>query len=258
MSDIATYYKMIGANYTSSNNIPNLAVTNGQLLATFATEPSNPNRTFIPDGQYSCHIHAAKVGGTKNAQVYAEIWEANSSGVDIAKITTLGTSVILTGVSAEYLIATSLSSNYVLTSTSSRIVTKVYAIVSGGGSAPDVTLYMSPTEDSRTNLPAPIIDVTNYVPYNGATSNLNLASYAITASAFAGPLIGTASYATSASYANNASIATAVIGSYQYNFDYAFVNGKLTVYSAFEDPMDLVQITCYDDVALLAKINSII
>lgn len=178
-SDIATYYKELPTNYTGTDTIANAGVINGQLLATFATDPSNPNRTFIPDGQYSCHIHAAKTAGTKNAQLYSEIWEVNAAGVDIAKIVTLGTSVVLTGASSEYSIATSLSSNYVMASTASRIVTKVYATITGGGAAPDITLYMSPTQDSRTNLPAPIIDITNYVPYTGAITTVNLNSQSL-------------------------------------------------------------------------------
>lgn len=55
---------------------------------------------------------------------------------------------------------------------------------------------------------------------------------------------------------NNTGVITAK--SYAYNFDYVFVNGVLTVYSAFDDLIDLIQITCYDDIAMLAKIYSII
>lgn len=45
-------------------------------------------------------------------------------------------------------------------------------------------------------------------------------------------------------------------GSYNYNFDYVSIKGQLTIYSAFEDIMDIVTITNYDDTAILSKIHS--
>lgn len=174
-SDIATYYKQTIAGLSSIQTISTAGATNGQLLATFASEPNNPNRTFIPDGQYSCHIHAAKTAGTKDASVRAEIWEVNSSGTDIAKIADLGPSTNLTGSSAEYFIAEAVA-RYALSGITSRLVTKIYAVVSGGGSAPTIALYAGNGSDSRTNFPAPALDVTNYVPYTNATSDVDLGS----------------------------------------------------------------------------------
>lgn len=43
-----------------------------------------------------------------------------------------------------------------------------------------------------------------------------------------------------------------------YKFDYTYINGIPTIYSAFEDIMDLVSLTCYDDAAVLTKTNSVI
>lgn len=43
-----------------------------------------------------------------------------------------------------------------------------------------------------------------------------------------------------------------------YKFDYVYAYGIPTIYSAFEDIMDIVTLTCYDDSAVLCKINSII
>lgn len=46
--------------------------------------------------------------------------------------------------------------------------------------------------------------------------------------------------------------------SYDYSFDYVYINGTPSIYSAFEDIMDIVTLTCYDDAAMLCKINSFI
>ncbi len=177
-SDIATYYQQTRAPLVALNNITNSGVTNGQLLATFATIPNNPGLTSIPDGQYSCHIHTAQTAGTKTTQVRAEIWEVSSSGVDIAKIADLGPSTVITGSNVEYFIAESIP-EYTLSGLTSRIITKVYAVIAGGGSAPTVVLYMGDGSDSRTNLPGPSTSVTNFVPYTGAITDLDMGSYSI-------------------------------------------------------------------------------
>ena len=197
-SSIATYYQQTADPFATLNSISNASVTNGQLLATFATNVSNPNLAFLPAGEYSNHIHAAKTAGTKDAYIRTEIWEVNASGVDIAKIADCGPSVILTGVNAEYIVAQS-NLQYTFASTSSRIITKVYAVVSGGGSAPTIVLYMGAASDSRTSLPGPVANITNFLPYTGAVSNTNTGLFTITSAGFIGPLTGNASTATLAS-----------------------------------------------------------
>lgn len=180
-SAVAGYYKQLITPYSPLTAFSTAGVINGQLLRTYITETNNPNRTFIPAGEYTCHIHAAKTAGTKDAYLYVEIWETDSAGTDIAKIATLGTSTILTGVNAEYFIGFT-TPQYTLASVNSRIATKVYATISGGGSAPTIALYVGGTSDSRTNLPATAIDISLYVPYTGATSdfitaqNINLSA----------------------------------------------------------------------------------
>lgn len=172
-SDISGDKKQIASPYPTTFPLSSSGVTNGQLLYSFATDPGAPSRTFIPDGQYSVHMHLAQTAGTKTSQVYAEVWEISSGGTDIALITLMGNSTVLTGVSAEYFIATS-RTNYTLASTSSRILTRIYATITGGGSAPTIAIYVGNGTDSRTNLPSTIVDATNFVPYTGATSNLDL------------------------------------------------------------------------------------
>lgn len=204
-SDVAAYNKQTTTIQTLTSSITNTGVVNGQLLAKFITEPSNPNRTYIPFGEYSNHIHAIQSAGTKTTQLYTEIWEESSTGVDIALIAALGPSTVLTGTTAEYQIATS-RALYTLSSASSRIATKVYAKVDGGGSAPNITLYVGDSADSRTNLPAPILDITNYVPYTGATRDLDMTGYSVTADRFNGYLAGNADSADNATHATESDI----------------------------------------------------
>lgn len=181
ISNVLSYNRMASTAYPTITSITKTGVANGQLLATFITDLNTPNREFIPDGQYSCHIHAYKSAGTKDSFLRAEVWEVDSSGVDISNIALLGNSAILTNISTELFIAESLD-RYDLAGTTSRIAVKLYAVITGGGSAPTITLDMGDGTDSRLNLPAPIVDVTNYVPYSGAISNLDLGSNNLSAS----------------------------------------------------------------------------
>ena len=175
-SDVATYYKQTTTPQVALTSLPFASVTNGQLLATFISEPNNPNRLSIPDGQYLNHLHLGKTGGTKDLQVRAEIWETTSAGVDIVKLADLGPSTILVGSgSTEYIIGYN-TVEKTLSAVTSRIATKVYAVVSGGGSAPSISIFQGDGSDSRSNLPAPVVDATNYVPYEGMLKDLTTGS----------------------------------------------------------------------------------
>jgi hypothetical protein len=179
-SDVATYYKQTTTPQVALTSLPFASVTDGQLLATFISEPNNPNRTSIPDGQYLNHLHLGKTGGTKDLQVRAEMWEVTSAGVDIVKLADLGPSTVLVGSgSTEYIIGYN-TVEKTLSSVTSRIATKIYAVVSGGGSAPSISIFQGDGSDSRSNLPAPVVDATNYIPYTGALNDVDLGGKNIT------------------------------------------------------------------------------
>jgi hypothetical protein len=175
-SDVATYYKQTTTPQVALTSLPFASVTNGQLLATFISEPNNPSRTSIPDGQYLNHLHLGKTGGTKDLQVRAEIWETTSAGVDIVKLADLGPSSILVGSgSTEYIIGYN-TVEKTLSTVTSRIATKLYAVVGVSGSAPSVSIFQGDGSDSRSNLPAPVVDATNYVPYDNMLKDLTTGS----------------------------------------------------------------------------------
>ena len=154
-SAVAGYYKMLTTPYVPSTALTIISgVTNGQTLYNFITDASSPNRTFIPSGLIQVNVHCAKTSGTKDLSVYAEIWETDSSGIDIANIATTGTSTILTGVLTDLYITASLASNYTYASVNSRVDVRIHAVVTSGGSAPSFQLSVGGTTDSRLILPA--------------------------------------------------------------------------------------------------------
>jgi hypothetical protein len=179
-SDVGGAFKKLTTPYSPLTTQTSTSVGTGNvLLKTYITEPNNPNRTFIPAGEYSAHVHASYTGGTRSYQILVEIWEADASGVDIQILASCGPSTVLTTSNAEYIVAEANILKSFAGSTS-RVKTKVYS-VGTGGSAGDVNIHLGGTSDTRVTLPAPIIDATNFVPYIGATDNLNLGTFSLTA-----------------------------------------------------------------------------
>ncbi len=178
-SDVGGYRKQLISPYSPKTTLTTAGLGAGDsVLGNWITAPGSPGLTSIPAGTFDFHIHAAKTAGvTKTAVVYAEIWEANSSGVDIALIGTTESSPVLTGSELEYDLHLVTSNTYTLASQNSRITTRVHTVVTGGGPTATVALYYGGTADSHTALPSQTIDASNFVPYIGATTDVNLGVY---------------------------------------------------------------------------------
>jgi len=131
------------------------AVIDGQLLAVFATNVGVPNITFIPAGVITNNITAQKTAGTKDAQLYFEFYKRTSGGVETLLATSTNSSLIL-GASALYSADAPLPNPAALLA-SDLFVTKVYAKITGGGSAPDIDISVEGVTGSRTSVPANIL-----------------------------------------------------------------------------------------------------
>ena len=202
-SDVATYYKSLPTPYATPSTLTSVGVTDLQVIRNFVTEPNVPGLNFIPAGVYEVNMHAAQTAGSKVTQLYAEIWEVSSIGVDIAKIATTGMTAILSGSTTDLFASIYLDTHYTLASTASRIDIRIIASCPGSGSAPTVTLSLGGSADSRVQLPSIVVDATSFVPYTGATTNLALGANTVAAAnlplvtAKGGLIVGTAANAAS-------------------------------------------------------------
>lgn len=180
-SSIAGYKTMTQPEQSGSvNYVTSTSVTNNQLLMSWITPTSSPNLTFIPSGQHVIHIHAYQSAGTKTSQLYAQIYKRDVSGTE----TLLGTTPvgsILTSVEADNSLSTNLNATSTLAT--DRLVVKIYASVSGGGSAPDVVIGFSDATGAGYRLPSSGATNLVFVPYTGATQNLDMGVYGVSSTA---------------------------------------------------------------------------
>ena len=176
-SDVATYLVQRAQPQNTKTTLLVSGVNSTSVLANFITPVGKPGLSFIPAGTYTFHVHVSSTN-PNSGQVYAEIWEANAAGADIAKIGTTETTAIFGGLSTsetEYELKFTDANVYTLQSSASRIVTRVWFL--RNSSSHDVSLYMGGEADAHTSLPSNTVDATNFVPYTGATGDVNLGAY---------------------------------------------------------------------------------
>lgn len=162
-SDIATYKKMLSTTYTPKTTLSTAGVINNQILGNWATDIGIPNVSFLPAGEFELHLHAAKTAGTQVAKVYGELWEVDAAGVDIALVTTTESSAALGATETENRLFYRNPNPHTMTNSSSRLVMRIKANISGAGTAPTIALYYGDASDSFVLTPTPLSTANVYV-----------------------------------------------------------------------------------------------
>jgi len=130
------------------------------------------------EGVYDFQITAEKTGGTKDLRVYWKLVERKSDDSEVV-VATSSYSDLITNKAVFHPVIV-LSGDYEPDS-GSRIVGKLYASVTSGGSDPEITIYYNGNLDSHWEIPANNEIFQNiFVPYSGAVSNVDLGSYDLT------------------------------------------------------------------------------
>lgn len=172
----AAYFNM---NPTASTT----ATTKAYVLASGTNYPQNwispvgdPGVSVIPGGNYIVDYYAYRSSGSASITLSAQIWEVSSTGANVSLIATTDATPNLTGTMTQYQVAVT-APTHTMTSTSDRIVLRMVAVTTG---TPTLTIGMGGTYIMNLVTPGATIDVSNFVPYTGATKNLNLGSYSAT------------------------------------------------------------------------------
>lgn len=150
-SSIATYYQILAAANTGAlQSLTTAGVTDGLLLASFATDAGVPNVEYIQAGLVNFHIHAHQTAGTKTSQMYFKLYYRNLAGTETLICTSSYTNE-LAGSDAGYYSDAVAAFTPILTT--DRLVVKVYAYITGGGSAPTIELDMGNSTAARIDIP---------------------------------------------------------------------------------------------------------
>ena len=177
-----------GTGYYVISSIPNstevsitktgLGVGN-TLMGTWITPSNVPNLRLIQAGEFHVRVAGEKTSGTKSAQYFFEVYKTNSTGGDETLIATSEHSNELTGTRQTLDIYSTIPETAM--NSTDRIIVKGYVYVSGGGSAPSVVAYIQGTSRTRMEIPVGGVTTERYIPYSGATKNVDLGDYNISA-----------------------------------------------------------------------------
>ena len=129
-------------------------------------------------GVYNWYVTLEKTAGTQDLRVYWKLVERKTDNSETIIATSSKSNLISS--KGSYIVPLQLNDDYIPDS-GSRIVGKLYADVSGGGSAPTVRLYYQGNTSSRWEIPANSeIFKRIFVPYDGAVKDVDLGSHDLT------------------------------------------------------------------------------
>ena len=172
----SSYLQMTPTHPSSMTALTFSSVASNAVLQNWATNAGVPSLTTIPPGAFDCHVRGYKVGGSTTT-LYCELWEVSSAEVDIGLIGTTEQSAPLTTFETGYDLHYIQNTTYTLASINSRIVARVWE---NSVASPTIVLTVGGESDAHLQIPSNSIDVTNFVPYTGATADVNLGGHDLT------------------------------------------------------------------------------
>ncbi len=181
-SDISGYTQMValGTYISATTGTKSASVTTTPtLIATFATNIGFPNMTILPIGVVNIHYKTQKSAGSNNYYTYVELYKRTSGGSETLISTSDNSTPISINTIQEIDIQALITSNINLDITD-RIIIKIYGVMLT--SSATITVSYDDSTSARLELPATLVDISNFVPYQGAGQNVNLGNYNLNAS----------------------------------------------------------------------------
>ena len=158
-SDIGTYYKMLQTPSTGiAQSFVKLNTSGTTTIVKFITEPTLPNKLYIPIGWNRIHVHAEKTGAG-NVTLFAKIFKRDSGGTETVLFTTSTTLTNLTTSNLPYDLEY-YNTGIVPILATDRIGVEILSVTSTG--TPDVTVWVEDSFLSRVDLPTAANDLTGY------------------------------------------------------------------------------------------------
>ena len=150
----------------SENTIVKSSLSDDDYIAGWISPNANEPDVLLK-GIYNWRIYAEKTGGTKTLRLYWKLVERKSDTSE----TVIATSALSDEITSKgsLIIPLSLTDDYDV-SAGSYVLGKIYADVSGGGSAPEITIYYDGDSDGHWEIPVNLEILNNqYVLKSGDT-----------------------------------------------------------------------------------------
>ena len=156
------------------------------IVADFLSIPET--EYAVAGGTRTFRINAKVSATTKITQLRGYIYITNLTGGQLILLRNSSLSAPLTTSEQSYTMTS--PGEFIVINNTSRILFRIVAQKESGGAAEDVTLYLEDNSYSRLDVPSPVgvTDITGLLPYNGATKNVDMGVYNITAKWFFGLL----------------------------------------------------------------------
>jgi len=181
-TDGDTGYKVCSLEPPDGNEayIEDTITTEGAVSGAVWISKSGEEPAKLLRGIYGFFIEAEKTGGTKGVRLYWKMYELKSDDSTVL-IETSTYSNLIENDRSSYIVPLKLNEDYEL-SAGSRVYGEFWAIPEGGGSDPTIKIYYQGDTSSRWDVPANSEVFKNiFVPYTGATQDVDLGSYGLTA-----------------------------------------------------------------------------
>jgi len=170
-SAVGGYYDMLlNETGSSSTSLTKNNVTGtGTLLWSFIS-PTIPDLDTLSAGLYVVSIWIEH-NGTKNVTVYTKLFKRDSGGTETELLETSASDLIQKGSKTQVIVSGFLNSDVSMASTD-VLVLKIYANVTGGGTDPDITIYMEGTDDSRVSIRIPSSIITDKIVNSSGSTKI--------------------------------------------------------------------------------------
>lgn len=150
------------------------ASTTPAIIEEFATNVGYPNITKIPTGTLTFSYETDKDAGAVGYYTYAELYKRNLAGTETLLLTSANSSSSALNTPIAVTVLFTNGSDITLLATD-RLVLKVYAVMAS--STANVSINYDSTTGAKIELPYVPADATNFVPYQGATQDVNLGTF---------------------------------------------------------------------------------
>jgi len=160
-SEVSGYYEMLFTETgASGSSLTANSVSDGDLLWSFIS-PQFDGADQLSAGLYVASLWAEQ-DSNKTVTLTAKLYKRDSGGTETLLLETSTSDEIPKDTKTQIIMSGFLENDEAINSTD-RVVLKIYANVSGGGGAPNITIYMEGTDDSRIAVRIPTSVITSKI-----------------------------------------------------------------------------------------------